>query len=585
MDQLGPPPTAGAVLNKLKYDGTFDQFRKTCLSAIEAEPSFRSHGEHVEVLSRRYLQEYKCKSDPTKNELRVKLKDYAVSVIGNPELQIGMPLATLVEKALESKAKELLPRIMEAVDSLREVKPSADATTSTDSPASSAGGMATSEEQPAASSSQGTKTAGDFSSLPLPIDIPGLNVTATKREHPSAGGSGVGEGVKQTGSKAKAKASDGSKEGTKPAATKSKTSTNKPLKVKDRETVEDSSSTAKDKSRKAKTEESGKSKAVKPKDIDSATDEKDKVKSVKPRDGDCNDDKEKVKPSAKVRKLKEDRATVIKDDLEKDKPIKDCVKTTETTGDKDPEETRTEPPIEHSKQQTSGDVKLERDEPLQASVGARKRKNSAPMRRSARLASHTSETKESEQKMPSDNERSPSEEEKDTEPAPVTPPPPTSTAKREAKRSSNRKRARLMISSSSEASDHEEGTAGLNSSEDEATRRRRKGESRQRRPQKRGREPGEAPVDQTKTKKLKRGQKAKKGSSRKKRNVRATSPVLVTRYNRTVRPNPKYIPSEETQSSEESRPCSPVSDVDEPAASSPRNPHGETPRLTNRGRK
>ena len=106
MDQLGPPPTAGAVLNKLKYDGTFDQFRKTCLSAIEAEvnvfpvlnsktcfcvcltssvlfqPSFRSHGEHVEVLSRRYLQEYKCKSDPTKNELRVKLKDYAVSVIG-----------------------------------------------------------------------------------------------------------------------------------------------------------------------------------------------------------------------------------------------------------------------------------------------------------------------------------------------------------------------------------------------------------------------------------------------------------------------------------------------------------------------
>lgn len=30
-------PTVDEVLNKLKYNGTFDYFRKTCLESIEAE--------------------------------------------------------------------------------------------------------------------------------------------------------------------------------------------------------------------------------------------------------------------------------------------------------------------------------------------------------------------------------------------------------------------------------------------------------------------------------------------------------------------------------------------------------------------
>lgn len=37
MEQLGPLPSADAVLNKVKSDGTFDQFRKTCLATVEAE--------------------------------------------------------------------------------------------------------------------------------------------------------------------------------------------------------------------------------------------------------------------------------------------------------------------------------------------------------------------------------------------------------------------------------------------------------------------------------------------------------------------------------------------------------------------
>ena len=39
MEQLGTLPSAEAVLDKLKSDGTFDQFRKTCSAAIEAEVS------------------------------------------------------------------------------------------------------------------------------------------------------------------------------------------------------------------------------------------------------------------------------------------------------------------------------------------------------------------------------------------------------------------------------------------------------------------------------------------------------------------------------------------------------------------
>ena len=37
MEQLGALPSADTVLNKLKSDGTFDQFRKTCLASIEGE--------------------------------------------------------------------------------------------------------------------------------------------------------------------------------------------------------------------------------------------------------------------------------------------------------------------------------------------------------------------------------------------------------------------------------------------------------------------------------------------------------------------------------------------------------------------
>lgn len=36
-------PSAEAVLDKVKSDGTFDQFRKTCLAAVEAEVDDNTH--------------------------------------------------------------------------------------------------------------------------------------------------------------------------------------------------------------------------------------------------------------------------------------------------------------------------------------------------------------------------------------------------------------------------------------------------------------------------------------------------------------------------------------------------------------
>ena len=61
MEQLGALPSAEVVLDKLKSDGTFDQFRKTCSAAIEAEVSVwpRTHaweGDHFPVSPYTFLR-------------------------------------------------------------------------------------------------------------------------------------------------------------------------------------------------------------------------------------------------------------------------------------------------------------------------------------------------------------------------------------------------------------------------------------------------------------------------------------------------------------------------------------------------
>ena len=100
-----------------------------------------------------------------------------------------MPLSSLVDKVLESKAKELLPKISEVVEKLRETKTSQSPSIPS-SLSQSSGQTAEKNMQEAVSKAKPT----DFGSLPLPIDIPGLSsstsgngVSPTTKKEPSEG--------------------------------------------------------------------------------------------------------------------------------------------------------------------------------------------------------------------------------------------------------------------------------------------------------------------------------------------------------------------------------------------------------------
>ncbi|CAI8016969.1 Biorientation of chromosomes in cell division protein 1-like 1 [Geodia barretti] len=224
-----PLPTVEAVLDKVKSDGTFDQFRKTCLAAVEAEPSMRAYGEQIEVLSRRYLQDHRHKwsDNITKNEVRAKLKDYIVKMIANPDVGISIPVQNMVENSLEKKGpKVLLPQIVDTMKALQKVAQEDAATTSTPSSTATPTSNAPSATPP-------EKTGGNPEvvgalDLPLPISIPGLN---TGRKETSGGGSeqGVKVGTKKDGTgeqatvKVKPKAKTGASE---PTSSTSTTTTN-----------------------------------------------------------------------------------------------------------------------------------------------------------------------------------------------------------------------------------------------------------------------------------------------------------------------------------------------------------------------
>ena len=101
---------------------------------------------------------------------------------------MGIPLESLVRKVLESKTKELLPKIVEIIDALAENNPS-----------SSSFIPDTHSSLPGSQYISGTaglsSASSDRGSLPLPIDIPGLSVskkraaevTLQKPKHKAAG--------------------------------------------------------------------------------------------------------------------------------------------------------------------------------------------------------------------------------------------------------------------------------------------------------------------------------------------------------------------------------------------------------------
>ena len=119
----------------------------------------------------------------------------------SPDIQVGMPLSSLVDKVLESKAKDLLPKISEVVDKLRESK-TRDSPSVTN-PLSSLGNSSKQTAEKTTQEVLSKPKSTDFGSLPLPIDIPGLTS--------SIGGNSASPSTKKEPSaplKSKPKASD-----------------------------------------------------------------------------------------------------------------------------------------------------------------------------------------------------------------------------------------------------------------------------------------------------------------------------------------------------------------------------------------
>ena len=63
------------------HPGVGDHFPISLYIYPSTQPSFRAHGEHLEVLSRRYLQDFNWKESTTRNEVRSKLRQHVLGVI------------------------------------------------------------------------------------------------------------------------------------------------------------------------------------------------------------------------------------------------------------------------------------------------------------------------------------------------------------------------------------------------------------------------------------------------------------------------------------------------------------------------
>ncbi len=115
-----------------------------------------------------------------------------ISITYSPELQVGMPLGALVEKALEAKGQELLPKIADAIDALRAFKPPPPSETIQVSAPVTAGataaGLPTTISEGAPGDTNKLK-GSDLREFPLPIEIPGL--TAPKKDKDSVAGGGA----------------------------------------------------------------------------------------------------------------------------------------------------------------------------------------------------------------------------------------------------------------------------------------------------------------------------------------------------------------------------------------------------------
>ena len=506
-----------------------------------------------------------------------------------------MPLAAILEKTLESKANDLLPQIMDTVESLRALKPqqgsqsdSGNAHSLTGSQATPSGSTSSTTAEQTATSTSSKKELGTLD-LGLPIDIiPGLG--APPKKEPVGGG---GEGRT---TKSKLKQNDGTilKDGVKgPARPKMVvTSGNKGIAA-----VKEG----------AKEKEKEDSKGAVEKELETVTG-KEKVKiSCKPKNP-----KEESKEKTAAGQNKEssekpqDKASVKPHTggggKERDKPgdAKKGGKKDGSEGEPSKTEFKSEQK-EVSKggvpkgKETEGQLAIPAEkEPQETDTagGSSRRKQHTPTRRSARIAS-ISESKDQSKQKESETEgeeNSSSRQESDGSEgdAGVERKQVKQQRRRRRKRpretdkapSSSRKKTRVLLSSSSEESEREESEADLEKveesykseseakeeeekpskmvkSKDRERRKPRVHEAPQRQPRrsrKRGRPPSQKEdtelQGQPKRSKMVAGSKQSSATLLKKQFKlklhRFSSPPMVkTRYNRLVKPNRKYSPAGE----------------------------------------
>ena len=506
----------------------------------------------------------------------------------SPELHVGMPLAALLEKTLESKANDLLPQIMDAVESLRALKPqqgsqsdSGNTQSLTGSQTTPSGSASNPTTEQTAASTTSKKELGSLD-LGLPIDIiPGLGAPPKKD---LVGGGGEGKTTKP-----KLKQSDGAtlKDGVKgPTRPKmATTSGNKGT---------------------AAVKEGAKER------------EKEDSKGAIEKESEMVIGKEKVKMSCKPKNPKEeakDKPAAGQNKESLDKPQDRAAVKSHTGGGKEKdksgdakkggkkdgseiEPTKTELKSEQKEaskaavpksKETEDQLTIPEKEPQDTDTasGSGRRKQHTPTRRSARIASISESREQSKQKESESEEKedsSPREEsdgsEGDTgvEKKQVKP-----QRRKRRKRlretnkasSSSRKKARVLLSSSSEESEQEESEADLEKveesykSESEAKeeeekpskkvkskRRRRVQEVSQRQPKRsrkrdlpQSQEEDTEPQGQPKRSKIVASSKRSSTTLLKKQFKlklhRFSSPPVKTRYNRLVKPNRKYSPAGE----------------------------------------
>ena len=512
----------------------------------------------------------------------------------SPELHVGMPLAAILEKTLESKANDLLPQIMDTVESLRALKPqqgsqsdSGNAHSLTGSQATPSGNTSSTTAEQTATSTTSKKELGTLD-LGLPIDIiPGLG--APPKKEPVGGG---GEG-KTT--KSKLKQNDGTilKDGVKgPARPKMvATSGNK-------------GTAAVKEGAKEKEKEDSKGAVEKESEIVTG---KEKMKiSCKPKNPkEESKDKTAAGQNKESSEKPQDKATVkpyTGGGKEKDKPgdAKKGGKKDGSEGEPSKTELKSEQKevskggVPKGKEMESQLATPAEKEPQETDTagGSSRRKQHTPTRRSARIAS-ISESKDQSKQKESETEgeeNSSSRQESDGSEgdAGVERKQVKQQRRRRRKRpretdkapSSSRKKARVLLSSSSEESEREESEVDLEKveegykseseakEEEEKPSKMVKGKGRERRkprvheaPQrqprrsrKRGRPPLQRedtePQGQPKRSKMVAGSKQSSATLLKKQFKlklhRFSSPPMVkTRYNRLVKPNRKYSPAGE----------------------------------------